>query len=127
MHAGGHRGRCPPSRSRAVPSTRAALPPPFACPTTPACPPPLLRACRKRRRDGGARKRRAARKGTAHDGRGHGTMGGATRAANDGGAKGVLAWRGATWAMGAARERSGGAKMRRRDPVRPQEIGRAHV
>ena len=47
-------------------------------------------------------------------------MGGATRAANDGGAKGVLAWRGATRAMGAARERSGGAKMRRRDPVRPQ-------
>ncbi len=44
-------------------------------------------------------------------------MGGATREANGGGAKGVRAGRGATRAKSAARERCGGAKMRRRDPV----------
>ncbi len=68
-------------------------------------------------REGATCQGRTTRKGTAREGRRHGTMGGATQEANGGGAKGVRAGRGATWAKGAARERSGGAKMRWRDSV----------
>src|SRR6266702_4227499 len=76
------------------------------------------RAARKgSTREGAMHQGRTARKGSAREGEGHGTMGGATREANGGGAKGVRTGRGATRAKGAARERRGGAKTRLRDLV----------
>jgi len=59
-------------------------------------------------------------KETVHEGRGHGTMGGATQAAKGGDMKGVQVGRCTTQARGPAHKWSRGANIRWMDLVHPQ-------
>ncbi|SRR6266702_2489608 len=97
---GGHRGRCPPPVRGQSPLPGLLFPLRSRAPPRPHAIHPF---CAHARSAGGT--------GVCARGGPH---------ARGPRAKGVLAWRGATRVRGAARERSGSAKMRRRDPVRPQ-------